>query len=87
MDTKKQVSSVPQIEETTEHENPVVVKVDSHDDEVNAALENYVPGSSLEKRLVRKVDLFVIPTLWLMCVLNFLDRTNMVDPLSLLCGF
>lgn len=47
----------------------------------NAALEahnDYQPGSALEKKLVRKVDLLLIPTLWLMCVLCFMDRSNIV---------
>ncbi|KAI1375621.1 retrograde regulation protein 2 [Hypoxylon crocopeplum] len=45
----------------------------------NAALEalhDYQPGSALEKKLVRKADLLLIPTLWLMCVLCFMDRSN-----------
>lgn len=42
------------------------------------ALRNYVPGTDLEKRLLRKLDLRLVPTLWLMCVLCFMDRSNIV---------
>lgn len=36
----------------------------------------YVPGSEEEKRLVRKIDLHLMPTLWIMYVFNYIDRTN-----------
>ena len=43
-------------------------------------LEVYEPGSKLEKRLLRKVDLTLLPMLWLMCVLAYVDRNNIVRP-------
>lgn len=45
-------------------------------DEATLAALDYQPGSDLEKKLVRKADLLLIPTLWLMCVLCFMDRSN-----------
>ncbi|KDN49592.1 MFS general substrate transporter [Tilletiaria anomala UBC 951] len=36
----------------------------------------YVPNSDAERRLVRKIDLRLMPILWLMYVLNYIDRTN-----------
>lgn len=42
------------------------------------AVRNYVPGSKLEKKLLWKVDLYMIPCLWWMCVLCYLDRNNIV---------
>ncbi|KAK9485766.1 major facilitator superfamily domain-containing protein [Lipomyces starkeyi] len=39
-------------------------------------LANYVPGSAEEKKLLRKIDLALIPCLWIMYVLNYVDRTN-----------
>ncbi|KLT38881.1 MFS general substrate transporter [Cutaneotrichosporon oleaginosum] len=44
--------------------------------EIEAAASEYVPGSVEEKRLVRKIDLHLLPTLWVMYILNYLDRTN-----------
>jgi hypothetical protein len=29
-----------------------------------------------EKALVRKIDLFLMPTIWLMYLLSYMDRTN-----------
>lgn len=48
-------------------------------DEATLAALDYQPGSDLEKKLVRKADLLLIPTLWLMCVLCFMDRSNIVS--------
>lgn len=35
-----------------------------------------------EKKLVRKVDLFLLPTIWLMYLLSYMDRTKFVHPPS-----
>ncbi|KAF9267217.1 MFS general substrate transporter [Marasmius fiardii PR-910] len=37
---------------------------------------NYTPGSVLEKKLVRKIDLHIIPSIWALYTLSFLDRAN-----------
>jgi hypothetical protein len=29
-----------------------------------------------EKRLVRKIDLYLLPTIWLMYLLSYMDRTK-----------
>ncbi|TQV99926.1 hypothetical protein V2A60_005344 [Cordyceps javanica] len=39
-------------------------------------LRNFVPGSAVERRLVRKVDLYLMPILWIKYVFNYIDRTN-----------
>ncbi|BEI83018.1 hypothetical protein CcaverHIS002_0308860 [Cutaneotrichosporon cavernicola] len=44
--------------------------------EVEAPVAEYVEGSIEEKRLVRKIDIHLLPMLWIMYVLNYLDRTN-----------
>ncbi|KLO87671.1 Uncharacterized protein Y057_13711 [Fusarium fujikuroi] len=44
--------------------------------ELSDALSNYTPGSPEEKKLVRKIDLFLMPILWIMYILNYVDRTN-----------
>lgn len=36
----------------------------------------YVPGTAEERALLRKIDLRMLPILWLMYVFNYLDRTN-----------
>lgn len=43
-----------------------------------AALEEYVVGTIAEKKLLRKVDLIMVPSLWFMCVMAYLDRNNIV---------
>lgn len=35
-------------------------------------LNNYVEGSEEEKKLLRKIDLFLLPTIWLMCMFSLL---------------
>lgn len=37
-----------------------------------AALANYIPDTDEEKRLVRKIDLFLMPMLWIMYILNYI---------------
>ncbi|KAK7430521.1 hypothetical protein QQZ08_003040 [Neonectria magnoliae] len=40
------------------------------------ALREYQPGTAEEKKLVRKIDCFLMPILWIMYILNYIDRTN-----------
>ncbi|KAL1854959.1 hypothetical protein VTK73DRAFT_8632 [Phialemonium thermophilum] len=40
------------------------------------ATNDYVPGTDAEKKLVRKIDLHLLPTMWLMYLLSYVDRTN-----------
>jgi len=69
--------------ETLQHleQNPSIVKggASAEDVELQAALKNYVPGTDAEKALVRKIDMRLIPMLWIMYVLNYIDRTNIVS--------
>ena len=46
----------------------------------NSQTEVSVLDKDVEKRLLRKLDLHIIPILWLIFMLAFLDRTNV-------CGF
>ena len=46
------------------------------DPEMAEALRNYVPGTPEERKLVRKIDLYLMPMLWIMYILNYVDRTN-----------
>ncbi|KAL6247440.1 hypothetical protein RBB50_005786 [Rhinocladiella similis] len=43
---------------------------------VESATPGYVEGTPEEKKLVRKIDMHLIPILWAMYVFNYLDRTN-----------
>jgi hypothetical protein len=43
---------------------------------VNGQQRTYVPGSTEESRLVRKVDLHMFTCICLLFLLNYLDRTN-----------
>jgi hypothetical protein len=36
----------------------------------------YRPGTAEEKALLRKIDVRLLPILWLMYVFNYIDRTN-----------
>jgi hypothetical protein len=49
-----------------------------NDAEVQAALQDYVPDTAEEKKLVRRIDMILVPILWWMYVLAWLDRGNIV---------
>ena len=42
----------------------------------NRGIENYEIDPAAEKKLLRKLDLRVVPVLWFLFMLAFLDRTN-----------
>lgn len=51
----------------------------SLDNEKEATLElaaQYVPGSEAEKKLLWKIDKRIIPTVWGLYTLSYLDRAN-----------
>ncbi|CAK7231689.1 hypothetical protein SBRCBS47491_008016 [Sporothrix bragantina] len=49
----------------------------SVDQKTNVVATNgYVPDTDEEKRLVRKIDLYLLPSIWLMYLLSYMDRTN-----------
>jgi hypothetical protein len=58
--------------ELKEHGGP------AYDNELAESLRNFIPNTAEEKKLVRKVDLFLMPCLWIMYILNYVDRTNIV---------
>jgi hypothetical protein len=39
-------------------------------------VENYIPDTEEERKLVRKIDLYILPTMWLMYLLSYMDRTK-----------
>ncbi|THU87407.1 MFS general substrate transporter [Dendrothele bispora CBS 962.96] len=40
------------------------------------ALDTYAPGSERERVLVRKIDWRIVPTIWILYTLSYLDRAN-----------
>lgn len=60
----------------------VKVPLSEHELELEQALQNYEPNSDAEKRLVRKLDMFMMPTLWFMYILAYIDRQNIVSLLA-----
>lgn len=42
----------------------------------------YVPDMEEERKLVRKIDLHILPTMWLMYLLSYMDRTKSAPPTS-----
>jgi hypothetical protein len=38
-----------------------------------------------EAKLVRKIDLFLLPTIWLMYLLSYMDRTKYVSLRTFIC--
>ncbi|KIY44671.1 MFS general substrate transporter [Fistulina hepatica ATCC 64428] len=45
-----------------------------HEESSNAM--EYTPGSEAEKRLLRKIDKRIVPTVWVLYTLSYLDRAN-----------
>ncbi|KAL4882689.1 major facilitator superfamily domain-containing protein [Aspergillus karnatakaensis] len=41
----------------------------------------YIPDTEEERKLVRKIDLFLLPTIWVMYLLSYMDRTNIGNAL------
>ena len=48
------------------------------DQKQRQAIEAYVPDTEEERKLVRKIDSFLLPTIWLMYLLSYMDRTKYV---------
>lgn len=61
-------------DEGPEAEHGDRTSVDQKTDDM--AIDDYVPDTDEEKRLVRKIDLYLLPTLWLMYLLSYMDRTK-----------
>lgn len=81
--TTQDRASTPSVDE----KKPQAQNGSPQDAEILAALESYVPGTAEEKRLVRKIDFILLPLLWWMYILAYLDRGNIVrPPLWLLAG-
>lgn len=59
-----------------------------HDDNIvdpkedSMANGEYVPDTEEEKKLVRKIDLFILPMMWFMYLMSYMDRTKSVYAIS-----
>lgn len=58
---------------------PTKSGLSASDIELQEALKNYAPNTEAEKKLRRKIDLHLMPILWIMYILNYVDRTNIVS--------
>jgi hypothetical protein len=57
----------------------IFANVAAHEDpELAIAFDNYVPGTAEEKAIVRRIDFILLPCLWWMYILAYLDRGNIV---------
>lgn len=62
-----------------EYGNAIKTNISAEEMELQQALSDYVPGSDAEKRLVRKIDFIMMPAVWLMYILAYIDRQNIVS--------
>ena len=51
-------------------------EADGTDLNLVALAAQYVPGSEAERRFVRKIDMHIVPTIWGLYTLSYLDRAN-----------
>lgn len=83
----KPVETGPARSDVVGETEPVKADLSHYDAELEEALRNYVPGSDAEKRLVRKLDMYLMPTVWFMYILAYIDRQNIVSRGSPHAGF
>lgn len=38
--------------------------------------DDYIPDTEEERKLVRKIDLYLLPAIWCMYLLSYMDRTK-----------
>ncbi|GAM83037.1 hypothetical protein ANO11243_010230 [Dothideomycetidae sp. 11243] len=57
-------------ESNSHHEEAVSV------DSAEQHIDGYVPDTEEERKLVRKIDLYLLPAIWGMYLLSYMDRTN-----------
>ncbi|TLD04879.1 uncharacterized protein PgNI_09209 [Pyricularia grisea] len=53
----------------------------SHDEATPSSDQVYVPDTEDEKKLVRKIDMYLLPCIWIMYLLSYMDRTNIGNAL------
>jgi hypothetical protein len=77
---EKVMAGHPSLEDNETFEE-TVVKVEAYESErdITQALDNYVPNTEEERRLVMKVDLKLLPILGVMYAVQCMDRNLMVS--------
>lgn len=53
------------------------IDVAKHHEE-DAVIEDYVPDTEEERKLVRKIDFYLLPAIWGMYMLSYMVRTMLV---------
>jgi hypothetical protein len=66
---KKTDDSRPQSVENEELER-------TKSEEIEQMANGYQPGTDEERKLVRKIDLFLMPNIFIMYLLSYMDRTK-----------
>jgi len=61
---------------TGEHEHREEVMDEAVEQCEQDLAATYVPDTDEEKKLVRKIDLYLLPCIWFMYLMSYLDRTN-----------
>lgn len=77
-DIKKEEIVTPALDCNDKYTDKVVLSEEQL--ELERALRDYVPDTEAEKRLVRKLDWYMLPALWFMYILAYIDRQNIVSP-------
>lgn len=62
--------------QNSEHEEEVDIDLPKHHEET---VFGYVPDTEEERKLVRKIDLYLLPAIWGMYLLSYMDRTKFVQ--------
>ncbi|KAL3476137.1 major facilitator superfamily domain-containing protein [Aspergillus californicus] len=64
---------------TDKHDTSSLAEVEDIDGKPNTTqslVAAYIPDTEEERKLVRKIDFFLLPTIWLMYLWSYMDRTN-----------
>ncbi|KAH7140321.1 major facilitator superfamily domain-containing protein [Dactylonectria estremocensis] len=75
-DTSPQATATASFPNGTKSSNLAALPEDL---ELALALKNYVPDTPEERRLVRKIDMILLPCLWWMYILAYLDKGNIAN--------
>lgn len=67
----------PRDKPSSDHDDGANVDMAKNQEDV--AIDDYVPDSEEEKRLVRKIDLYLLPAIWGMYLLSYMVRTMFVS--------
>lgn len=67
----------PRDKPSSDHDDEAQVDMTKHHEDV--AIDDYVPDTEEEKKLVRKIDLFLLPAIWGMYLLSYMVRTMYVS--------